>query len=226
MSDFISEGFYQNLIYDDRWFMLIKGLGVTIEIAFFAIILGVILGTLACLGRLSSNRVIRGIATAYVSFIRGTPTMTQLSLIYFGVFASVDVSKILVAVIAFGINSGAYMAEIFRGGILAVDAGQTEAGRSLGLNQWQTMTSIVFPQAVKNALPATANEFIVLIKEPAIVGTIAVNDLTKVANFIQSRTFNAWFPILSALVLYFVLTTILGKLLAMFERRLRVSDQR
>ncbi len=222
----ISQSVYQNLIYQDRWTWLLKGTLVTIEVAFFALILGSLLGAIACLMKISDNKVLSTIASGYISFIRGTPVLTQLLIIYFGIFAATDLPKVMVAIFAFGINSGAYMAEILRGGIMAVDAGQMEAGRSLGLSKWQTMVSIIFPQAIKNALPTIANEFIVLVKETSVSGYIAVRDITMTADSIRSLTYSAWIPLLAALVIYFILTSLLGKFFAYLERRMRASDKR
>lgn len=221
-----SEMFYKNLIYDDRWVYMLKGLGVTVQITFFAIILGTFLGVIFCLLKLSKHKFLRGIAHVYIDTIRGTPMVIQLLIIYFGVFGSTAVPKTLVAIIAFGINSGAYVAEILRGGILSVSNGQMEAGRSLGLSYWQTMFAIVFPQAIKNALPTYTSEFIVLLKETAIVGYVALEDLTKVADYIRSRTWSAFFPLIVAALIYLAMTTVLTKLFGILERRLRQSDHR
>lgn len=220
------DGFYQNYIFQQRYLYLLKGVGVTLEITLCSILIATVLGILLCLMKLSNNKVARGVSTVYVNIIRGTPLVTQLLIIYFGVFGSVNISKILVAIIAFSLNSAAYLSEIFRSGIMSVDNGQTEAGRSLGFNKWQTMLYVVMPQAVKNIVPTYANEFIVLIKETAIVGYIAVEDLTKVADVIRSRTFSAWFPLLGAAVIYLCLTLGLAKLFSILERRLRQSDKR
>lgn len=220
---------YQNIIYQDRWLYLLKGLGVTLEITVFAILLGTVLGILLAMMRISHVRIFRvrvleKIASFYITVIRGTPLMVQLLIIYFVIFASVDIDKVIVAVIAFGVNSGAYVAEIIRAGILAVDKGQMEAGRSLGLNYRQTMTYIVMPQAVKNILPAYTSEFIVLIKETAIVGYIALEDLTKVGDVIRSRTFSALVPLLTVALVYLLLTSLIARLFTLLERRLRRSD--
>ena len=227
----MGDALYQNLIYKDRWLYLLKGLGVTIEVTFFAIILGTILGVILAIMRISNVRVFRikileKIASFYITIIRGTPMMIQLLIIYFVVFASVDIDKVIVAVIAFGMNSAAYVAEIIRGGILSVDRGQMEAGRSLGLNYTQTMTRVIMPQAIKNALPTYTSEFIVLIKETAIVGYIALEDLTKVGDQIRGSTFNAFVPLITVALVYLLLTSILARLFTKLERRLRKSDLR
>ncbi len=214
-----------NLFTDNRWLYLLKGLYVTLQIALCSIVIGTIFGTLLAFMKLSKNKALKFISSAYINIIRGTPLVTQLLLIYFGVFASVDISKIAVAIIAFSLNSGAYVAEIIRAGINAVDIGQTEAGRSLGLNSMQTMVRIILPQAVKKILPTYTSEFIVLIKETAIVGYIAIEDLTKVSDIIRSRTFEAFLPFIISALMYFAITSILAKLFGRLERRLALSDR-
>ena len=206
--------------------MLLQGLGVTLAITLAAIVIGTILGIIFSLMKISKNVVLRGIAATYINVIRGTPMVVQLLLTYFVVFASVDINKILVAIIAFGINSGAYVAEIFRAGIQSVDRGQMEAGRSLGLGYWPTMFSIILPQAFKNILPTYTSEFIVLLKETSIVGYIALVDLTKAADIIRSATYDAFFPLITIAVVYLAMTLTLAKLFGMLERRLRQSDYR
>ncbi|NLD87798.1 MAG: amino acid ABC transporter permease [Clostridiales bacterium] len=221
-----STEFYRNLIVEDRWLMILKGLGITIEISILSILIGTVLGFALCIMRISNIKILSKIATWYINVFRGTPLITQLLIINFGVFASVNLNTVIIAVIAFSMNSGAYVAEIIRAGILSVDSGQTEAGRSLGLNGTQTMMYIVLPQAIKNCLPTYASEFIVLIKETAIVGYIAIEDLTKVGDIIRSRTFSAFFPLVTVALVYFVITYSLSKLFSKFERRLRLSDKR
>ncbi len=231
----VYENFYKTLIHADRYKLFLDGLKVTVEISFVAILLGTFIGLLTALIRLTpENRfkpvqnkvmaVFKGLAFAYIDVIRGTPAVVQLLILYYVVFASAGVPKIAVAIIAFGINSGAYVSEIFRAGVLAVDKGQMESGRSLGLTYSQTMRLIIIPQAVKNILPALGNEFIVLIKETAIVGYIALIDLTKAADFIISRTFEAFFPLFVIAVIYFTLIKLLSTGLGIMERRLRQSD--
>ncbi len=220
---------YLNLVYKDRWLSILEGLGVTLEVTVIAILLGSLLGMLLALCKLSTGRfmaVPRWIANAYIGVVRGTPMMLQLLIIYFGVFANVSGFKVIIAGIAFGLNSAAYVAEIIRAGILSVDGGQTEAGRSLGMTGSQTFIKIVLPQALKNALPTYCSEFIVLIKETAICGYIALNDLTRSVDIIRSRTFDPWIPLLAAALLYLLMTGILSKLFGILERRLRQSDQR
>lgn len=217
-------------ITGDRWKLYIKGLGVTLEIAFFAAVLGLLIGTVIALMKLSTKRngkktIWARIANAYIDVIRGTPSVLQLLIMWFIIMSSCK-NGMLVAVLSFGINSGAYVAEIVRAGILAVDKGQSEAGRSLGLSKSQTMIYIIIPQAVKNVLPPIGNEFIVLLKETAIVGYVSMTDLTRTANQISSRTFEAFMPLIGAAVIYFVIIKILTILLDKLERRLRKSDNR
>ena len=217
-------------IEQDRWKLYLKGLGITMEVAFFAAIIGIIIGTVLAFMKLSVKRngkpsFLARIANAYIDIIRGTPSVLQLLIMWF-IILSFCRNKILVACLSFGINSGAYVAEIVRAGILAVDKGQTEAGRSLGLSQFQTMRYIVIPQAFKNVLPPLGNEFIVLLKETAILGYVALDDLTRVANQITSRTYEAFMPLIGAALIYFVIIKILTILLNKMERRLRKSDNR
>ena len=218
-------GFYNNFIKEERYMFIINGLKLTILISFFAILLGMFIGFVLAFFKLSNSKILQRIASAYISVIRGTPMVTQLLIIYFVIFGSVNISKVLVAVIAFGVNSGAYVAEIVRAGIQSVDKGQSEAGRSLGLSYRETMTHIVVPQAVKNIFPALVNEFIVLIKETAIVGYIALEDLTKGADIIRSRTYDPTMPLLLAAIIYFVVITLLSRGMGVIERRLRKGDQ-
>lgn len=219
-------GFISTFITDDRWRWFVSGLGYTLLISLFAVLLGLFLGVMAALGKLSKFKVLRAIAGAYVDIIRGTPTMVQLLIIYYIIFASVPISRWVVGVIAFGINSGAYIAEIVRGGILSVNIGQTEAGRSLGMTKSQTMIHIVMPQAMKNILPALANEFIVLIKETAVIGMVSNIDLVGAARKVQSQTYDFAYPLISIAVIYYVVIKILSIILNKFEARLRKSDKR
>ena len=225
-----AEGFNNNLIYQDRWLSMLRGLGLTIELTVGAIILGTILGIALCLMKLSSFKLLQAISQAYIRVFRGTPVVVQLLIIYFGVFGSITflktVPKEAAAIVAFGLNSAAYIAELLRGGIMAVDKGQIEAGRSLGLSSWQTMRSIVLPQGIKIAFPSYTQEFIVLIKETAIAGYIALEDLTKKGDVIRSRTFDAWFPLITVAIVYLILTTTLEIIFGRAERRLRESDNR
>ena len=169
-------------------------------------------------------KVLNFVCSVYLTVIRGTPVVVQLLIIYFVIFGTVDISKILVAIMAFGINSGAYVAEIFRSGIMSIDNGQFEAGRSLGFNYSQTMRYIIMPQAFKNVLPALGNEFIVLLKETSVSGYIALQDLTKGGDIIRSRTYDAFMPLLAVALIYLVMVMIFTRLVNMLERRLRNSD--
>ena len=180
LSDFIMN-LNSTFVVEGRWRWFVSGLGFTLLISLFAVLLGLVLGVLAALGKLSRFKPIKAISGIYVDIIRGTPTMVQLLIIYYIIFQNVNIEKWIVGSIAFGINSGAYIAEIVRGGILSVNIGQTEAGRSLGLTQGQTMRHIIMPQAMKNILPALGNEFVVLIKETAVIGMVANIDLVGAA---------------------------------------------
>ncbi len=226
----VAEMFDAAFISGDRWKLYLQGLGVTLQIAAFAAILGMIIGTILAFMKLSVRRngkktILAVIANIYIDVIRGTPSVLQLMIMWFIIFYSAK-NRVAVAVLSFGINSGAYVAEIVRAGILAVDKGQMEAGRSLGLSRTQTMISIIIPQAVKNVLPPIGNEFIVLLKETAIVGYVSLTDLTRVANQIASRTYEPFMPLIGAAGIYFVVIKILTILLERFERRLRKSDNR
>ena len=223
------ERFYLNFIPDDRWKYLVNGLKVTLTITFFALIIGVVLGFLVAIVRSTYDKtgklkILNLICKVYLTVIRGTPVVVQLLIIYFIIFGSVDINKTLVAVMAFGFNSGAYVAEIFRSGIMSIDDGQFEAGRSLGFNYAQTMFYIIMPQAFKNVLPALGNEFIVLLKETSVSGYIALEDLTKGGDIIRSRTYDAFMPLIAVAVIYLVMVMIFTKLVNMLERRLRNSD--
>ncbi len=226
----VSKKFYGAFISGDRWKLYFEGLGITLEIAFFAAIVGLLIGVVVALMKLSTRRngkktIWAVIANAYIDVIRGTPSVLQLLIMWFVIMKS-SRNGTLIAVLSFGINSGAYVAEIVRAGIMAVDKGQSEAGRSLGLSKAQTMIYIIIPQAIKNVLPPIGNEFIVLLKETAIVGYVGLSDLTRMANQISSRTYEAFMPLIGAAVIYFVIIKILTVLLNMLERRLRKSDNR
>lgn len=221
-----ADTFVRCFIVDDRYKLLVGGIGVTIKVSLLAVALGVLIGLIIALCNLSKNKFLNGIGKVYTDVIRGTPSVTQLMIIYFVVFATVDWEKWIIAAIAFGINSGAYVSEIIRAGILSIDKGQTEAGRSLGLSSAQTMISIVIPQAVKNIFPALCNEFIVLIKETAIVGYVGLVDIQKAGDFIKSATFIAFMPLIATAVIYFVLIKILTICLGLIEKSLRKSDIR
>ena len=219
------DSIYDTLISGQRWLLLLQGLGVTIYIAIVAIILGTILGAVFALFKISKNPVLRIVAEIYTTVIRGIPLATQLMIFYFVVFAPLGLDRVLVATLAYGINSGAYCTGIFRAGIQGVDSGQMEAGRSLGLNYWQTLTMIIFPQAAKAVLPTYTSEFIVLIKETSVASFIAVMDLTKAGDMIRNATYNAWIPLLSCALIYLCLTLGLTKLFSILEKRMAKSDR-
>nr|AHF25390.1 amino acid ABC transporter, permease/substrate-binding protein [uncultured bacterium Contig137] len=224
--DTLKYDFYKCFIREDRYMLLLRGIGVTIKVSALALLLGLIIGFLIALCSLSKRKPVRAIGLVYTDVIRGTPSVTQLTIIYFVVFASIRWSKWIIAAIAFGINSGAYVAEIFRAGILSIDKGQTEAGRSLGLSSSQTMTRIVMPQAVKNIFPALCNEFIVLIKETAIVGYVGLMDIQKAGDFIKSATYIPFLPLIATAIIYYVLIKLLNIALRRIESALRKSDIR
>jgi len=221
---FVDE-FVRNFIEKQRYNLVIGGLGNTLLLSLLAGIIGIVIGALITYCKLTKVKPLNWIANIYLDVIRGTPSFTQLLVIYFVVLGSLSVNKIIVGAIAFGINSGAYVAEIIRAGILSIDKGQTEAGRSLGLTQAQTMRYIVFPQAVKNILPALANEFIVLIKETAVCGYIGIIDLTKAMTTIQSLTFSTM-PIFTSAVIYYIIIKILTIGLSKLEKNMRKADAR
>jgi His/Glu/Gln/Arg/opine family amino acid ABC transporter permease subunit len=220
----VYEQFYQTLIEQDRYRFILEGLGKTLIIAFFAVILGVILGGLVALIRnyheeTKKAKVANFISKLYVTIIRGTPAVLQLMIIYYVIFRTVDINTILVGVIAFGINSGAYVSEIIRAGINSIDRGQKEAADSLGLTYRETMKSIILPQAVRNVLPALSNEFITLLKETSVAGYIGIIDLVKAADIIASGTYNYFFPLIIIAIIYLILTIGLSKLLTIFEKK-------
>ena len=207
----------------------LTGLKTTLLVTVIALCIGVVLGLLIALIRSTHEqtgklKLLNIVARVYLTIIRGTPSMIQILFFYSVIFATVNLNNIVIGGIAFGINSGAYVAEIFRSGIMSVDKGQTEAGRSLGLNSAQTMRLIIIPQAFKNVLPALINEMIVLLKETAIIGYIGTIDITKAATLVQSRTYDALVPLLSAAIFYLILVMILTYFMGKLERRLRKSD--
>ncbi len=221
---------YDTFIYDDRWKYLTNGLMTTLVITFFAVLLGLLLGFLVAFVRSTHDKtgklkVLNFFAKIYLTVIRGTPVMVQLLIIYYVIFASMRVDKIFVGVLAFGINSGAYVAEIVRSGIMSIDPGQFEAGASLGLNYPKTMMYIIMPQAFKNVLPALANECIVLLKETSVAGYIALEDLTKGGDIIRSVTYEAFLPLIAVALIYLILVVGLSSLVTRLERRLKKSDR-
>jgi len=223
--------FVNNFLKENRWMWLVSGLGRTLLITLLAALLGLFIGLgLAMVKVMQHNgkRIffLTRFTNVYLTVIRGTPVVVQLLIIYFVIFGTVAIDKVIVAALAFGINSGAYVAEIIRAGVLAVDRGQMEAGRSLGLTYSTTMRKIILPQAIKNVLPALFNELITLLKETAVAGYIAVADLTKAGDLIRSRTFDAFQPLLAVALIYLVIVLILTSLMNKLERRLRRSDHR
>ena len=224
------EAIYNNFIKDERWRYLTDGLQVTLEVTFFSVLIGIVIGFLVAVVRSTYDKtgklkLLNAICKVYLTVIRGTPVLVQLMIIYFVVFGSVNISKVIVAVISFGINSGAYVAEIFRSGIMSIDQGQFEAGRSLGFNYVQTMWYIIMPQALKNVLPALGNEFISLLKETSVGSYIALQDLTKGGDIIRSRTYDAFPPLIAVALIYLALVMLFSWLIQLLERRLRQSER-
>lgn len=235
----LKKDFIVAFIEDNRWKYLVEGVSNTIILTFFALILGVVLGVVIAAIRTTYDKqynemrnpvakfflaIGNAICRVYLTVIRGTPAMVQILIIFFIIMASSD-NKMLCGIIAFGINSGAYVAEIIRGGIMSIDVGQTEAGRSLGFNYAYTMWYIVLPQTFKNILPALANEFIVLLKETAIAGYVGVTDLTRGANIIRGITYQSFWPLLAIAAIYLIMVMFFTKLVDILERRLRKSER-
>jgi len=221
---------YINFVVDDRYMYIVRGLGITLEVTAGAALIGIVIGLFIAVVKVASkqNRALRPLewaANVYLTVIRGTPVTVQILISYFVIFVAVDIDKTVVAILAFGINSGAYVAEIFRAGIQAVDIGQTEAGRSIGLTYYKTMRFVIFPQAIRNILPALGNEFIALLKETPIAGLIALEDLTKGSDIIKSRTYDAFTPIIVVAVIYLALVLLLTYLQGILERRMRRADR-
>ena len=230
MFEELKSQFILNFITEERWLSLFKGLEVTLVITFFAVILGFVLGfSVAVVRNIYDNtkrlKFLNFICNIYLTVIRGTPVVVQLLIIYFVIFSSMRVDKSVAAILAFGINSGAYQAEIFRSGINSVPKGQMEAGRSLGFNYAQTMIFIIMPQAIKNILPTLANEFIVLMKETSVAGYIALEDLTKAGDVIRSRTYSAMMPFLAVALLYLIMVMLFSYLVKLLERSLAKSGR-
>ena len=228
MWDRLSEQIYLNFIKDDRWQYFTNGLEVTLIIAFFAALLGIVIGLVVGVIRSTHEKThklkfLNFLCSIYLTVIRGTPVVVQLMIIYYIILANAR-NKIPVAILAFGINSGAYVAEIFRSGIMSIDNGQMEAGRSLGFNYIQTMWYVVMPQAFKNVLPALCNEFIALLKETSVSGYIALQDLTKAGDIVRSRTFDPFFPLLTVAAIYLVCVIVLTQGVKILERRLRQRE--
>ena len=225
----IKENFYLNFIKDDRYQYLLTGLVNTLLITIVAVVVGILLGFLLAYIRTTHDKTGRwkfanAFAHLYITVIRGTPMVLQLLIVYFVIFASVNVPKIIVAFIAFGMNSAAYVAEIIRAGIMSIDEGQSEAGASLGFSYTQTMLYFILPQAIKNVLPALGNEMIVLLKETSVSGYIAMNDLTRGADIIRSQTYSAFMPLIMAAAIYLFFVLIFDSLVKKLERNLKNSD--
>lgn len=227
---------YQTFVIEDRWKLFLSGLEMTFIVTIGALVLGVIIGMLVAVIRSSHDlsrgkpnfilRIFNSICKIYITVLRGTPLMVQLLIMGFVVMVpKTNFDTVMCGIITLGINSGAYVAEIARSGIMSIPAGQMEAGRSLGLNYVQTMANIILPQAFKNILPALGNELIALLKETSLVTTIALTDVTKAAQVVTSRTYDAFVPYISLAVIYLVLVMALTKLLGVLERRLRAGDQ-
>ena len=226
----MAERFYLNFIADDRWKYIADGLAATLKITLVAVIIGIVLGFIVAVTKAThvkagKLKILNFLCSVYLTVIRGTPVVVQLMIIYFIICTSGDVSKLAVSMIAFGINSGAYVAEIIRGGIMSIDDGQFEAGRSLGFNYIQTMRYIVLPQVFKNVLPSLGNEFIVLLKETSVAGYIGMQDLTKGGDIIRSRTYDAFMPLIAVAIIYLAMVMIFTKLQQLMERRLRNSER-
>lgn len=220
------EKFKNDFIVESRWQYIAKGLVTTLQISLFASMIGIVLGFLIAVARVSCDKtgkfkLLNLLLRGYLTIIRGTPAMIQLLIIYYVIFATSAVDKVLVAIIAFGLNSSAYIAEIVRSGIMSIDEGQFEAGRSLGFSYSQTMTNFILPQAIKNVLPALGNEFIVLIKETSISGYIGIMDLTRGGDLIRSRTYDAFLPLIAVALVYLVIVVVLTSLLSKLEKRLK-----
>lgn len=229
MSSFLDK-LHDTFIVDDRWKYLANGLKTTLIITVFAVMIGMVLGFLIAIIRSTHDKTgklkfLNLLAKLYLTVIRGTPVMVQLLIIYYVIFASVAIDKTVVGILAFGLNSAAYVAEIFRSGIMSIDNGQFEAGASLGLNYRKTMMYIIMPQAFKNVLPALANECIVLLKETSVAGYIALNDLTKGGDIIRSLTYEAFLPLIAVALIYLIIVLILSSLVSALERRLAKSDR-
>ncbi len=225
----IYNDFYRSVIYDERYKLILEGLSNTIIIAIGAVIIGILLGTIISIVKYTNKqrgkfRLLNKIFDIYVNIIRGTPSVLQLMIMYYIIFKTSTIDSVIVGMIAFGINSSAYVAEILRSGFDSIDDGQVEAGLSLGLSFRQTLRHIIIPQAIKISLPSMGNEFVTLIKETAIAGYIGITDLTKASDIIASRTYEYFFPLILVALIYLLLTTTVSKLLKRIERKLDVND--
>lgn len=223
------EDLYKTLIYDNRYLFFLEGIKNTLIIAFFAGIIGVIIGIVIALvknyhEKTNKLKILNFLAPCYVNIIRGTPTILQLMIIYYVIFASVEINIVFVGILAFGINSGAYVSEIIRAGINSIDKGQLEAGSSLGLNYPKIMRYIIMPQAIKNILPALGNEFITLVKETSVGAYIGIIELTKASDIVASQTYEYFFPLIIAAIIYLIITLGLSKLIGLMERKLNNAN--
>ena len=221
----LSEEIYKSLIYQQRYEYVLEGLKNTIIMALFATLIGIALGIIIAIIRDNYEKkkklpILNGICNIYVSVIRGTPALLQLMIIYYVVFKSVDINGVLVGIIAFGLNSAAYVSEIIKAGINSINKGQMEASRALGFNYSQSMKYIIMPQAIKNILPALGNEFITLLKETSVAGYIGIIELTKSSDIIASRTYDYFFPLIMVAIIYLIMTLGLSKLVEAMERKL------
>ncbi len=227
--DTLISKFTTDFIEQDRWKLLVNGFENTVVISIFAALLGIIIGFFIAVVRTSYEKdhrfpVLNAICKAYLTIIRGTPSVIQLMIMFYIVFASMN-NKVVVAILAFGINSGAYVAEIIRSGIMSVDAGQFEAGRSLGFTYAQTMRYIITPQAFKNCLPSLGNEFITLIKETSICGYIGLQDLTRGGDIIRATTYDPFMPLIGVALIYLIIVVLLTAGLGKLERRMRRNER-
>lgn len=237
----LAREFHLNFIEGARWKWIVQGLGNTLKITFFAVLIGIVIGIIVAGVRSTYDknaesmrkrggirwilfRIANGICNLYLTVIRGTPMVVQLLIMYFIILSSIS-NDMLVAILAFGVNSGAYVAEIFRGGILSIDNGQFEAGRAMGFNYMQTMLYIIIPQMFKAVLPTLCNEFIVLLKETSVAGYVGIMDLTKAGDLIRGRTFSAFMPLIGVALIYLVFVVILTKLVSILERSLRKNER-
>lgn len=225
----IYDDFYKTVIFDERYKLILEGLKNTILIAIGAVIIGILLGSIISIVKYTNKergkfKLFSKIFDIYVNIIRGTPSVLQLMIMYYVIFKTSSIDSVIVGIIAFGINSSAYVAEILRSGFDSIDDGQVEAGLSLGLNFRQVLRYIIIPQAVKVSLPSMGNEFVTLIKETAIAGYIGIEDLTKASDIIASRTYDYFFPLVLVALIYLVLTSVISKLLKKMERKLNVND--
>ena len=222
--------FYRNFIQNDNWHYITKGLWVTLRVTFFSVIIGIALGFLVAIVRVTNEKtgklkLANAICKLYLTVLRGTPVLVQLMIVYFVIFMPIGIDKFIAAVICFGLNSGAYVAEIVRGGLNAVAQGQFEAGRSLGFNYVQTMRLIILPQAFKNVLPALGNEMIVLLKETSISGYVGTMDLTKGGDIIRSTTYEAYLPLFGVAAIYLVIVMLMTAGVNRLERKLRTNER-